>query len=169
MLVAAIAACQGVSNEEALQLVERYNRVVCEAYRRGDVNLIDPVVGPNEGKKLTGLIGVRLDMGMTLDAELLSLEVTGVEQHEHTLQVQTRERWRYRDRKIGTGEQIGEESLDYYEMLYIFKKINKAWMVDKIKFTAPPRVGRKTTPWGADAKVMHGIVESAQERESEGP
>jgi cytochrome c biogenesis protein ResB len=148
--LAAFTGCQRSSTEEARRLVERYNQVVSEAYRRGDVRLIDPVVGPNEGKKLTGLIGVRLDLGITLDSQLLSLEVTGVEKTKDEMQVRTKERWRYRDLKIGTGQQVGEESLDAYGMLYIFKKIDKAWMVDEIRFTSPPQVGRKQTPWIAD-------------------
>lgn len=158
LIAAAVTACERAGVKEARELVERYNRAVSEAYRRGDVKLIDPVVGPNEGKKLTGLIGVRLDMGLTLDSHLLSLEVTEVAKSKDELRVRTKERWRYRDLKIGSGEQIGEESLDSYEMLYVFKQIDKAWMVDEIRFTSPPEVGRKTTTWAADRKVMHGIT-----------
>ncbi len=158
LAVALLTGCQQVSLEEATRLVERYNEAVSEAYRRGDVKLVDDVVGPNEGKKLTGLIGVRFDMGLTLDSHLLALEVTGVEQSEQELRVRTRERWRYRDLKIGSGEPVGEESLDSYEMAYIFKKIDGAWQVDEIRFTAPPKVGRKTAPWGTTAKVLHGVA-----------
>ncbi|MCX6903994.1 MAG: cytochrome c biogenesis protein ResB, partial [Verrucomicrobia bacterium] len=161
-----LAGCQRSSLSQARQLVERYNRVVAEAYRRGDVKLIDPVVGPNEGKKLTGLIGVRLDLGMTLDSQMLALEVTGVQKAKDELRVQTRERWRYRDRKIGTGEQVGEESLDSYEMLYIFKKSGKDWLVDEIKFTSAPQVGRKRPTWLADRRELHGL--SSQTNPTEG-
>ncbi len=154
---AALAACQQVSTEQATALVERYNEVVSEAYRRSDVKLVDAVVGPNEGKKLTGLIGVRFDMGLTLDSHLLALEVTGVEQTDRELRVRTRERWRYRDLKIRSGDPVGEESLDTYEMAYIFKRIDGAWLVDEIRFTAPPKIGRKTAPWGTTANVLHGV------------
>jgi hypothetical protein len=153
--LAAFTGCQRSPTAEAQKLVERYNQVVCEAYRRGDVRLIDPVVGPNEGKKLTGLIGVRLDLGITLDSQLLSLQIIGVEKSKDEMQVRTKERWRYRDLKIGTGQQVGEASLDAYEMIYLFKKIDKAWMVDEIQFASPPQVGRKQTPWVAD-RLDHG-------------
>lgn len=161
--------CQRASFDEARELVERYNTIVSEAYRRGDVKLIDPVVGPREGKKLTGLIGVRLDLGITLDSELLSLEITGAEKEKDEMRVQTRERWRYRDRKIGTGEQVGEESVDSYEMLYVFKKIDKAWLVDEIKFTSPPQVGRKQGPWIADRKQAHGMMTQTNAMEARQP
>ena len=146
LIALALCSCRP-SHEQARQLVERYNQVVSEAYRRDDVRLIDPVVGPNEGRKLTGLIGVRHDFGLTLDSEMLALDVTGVERTKNEMKVRTRERWRYRDRKIGTGEQVGEESVDSYEMLYVFRATNRAWVVDGITFASPPQVGRKQTPW----------------------
>ena len=161
LLLAGLAftsGCDRVSQTQAKQLVERYNQVVSEAYRRGDVRLIDPVVGPNEGKKLTGLIGVRLDLGITLDSQLLALDVIGVEQAKDSLLVQTKERWSYRDLKIGTGAQVGEASQDSYEMTYYFTNMNKTWLVDEIKFAAPPQVGRTNTPWVADRATLHGTT-----------
>ena len=158
--------CDRVSPTEARQLVERYNKFVSEAYRRGDVKLVDPVVGPNEGKKLTGLIGVRLDMGITLDSQLLSLDITGAEQMKNELRVHTKERWSYRDLKIGSGEQVGEASQDSYEMIYVFTNVNKTWLVDEIKFAAPPQVGRTTTPWVAERSVLHGTLSPPTGREA---
>ena len=161
--------CGKSATEQARQLVEHYNQVVAEAYRRGDVRLIDPVVGPNEGKKLTGLIGVRLDLGLTLDSQLLSLEVNQVETSKDALRVSTRERWRYRDRKIGTGAQVGEESLDSYEVLYVFKKTGQAWLVDEIRFLSPPQVGRKQMSWLADHGSAPGITSNAKAPEIKQP
>jgi hypothetical protein len=167
----ALLSCSRVSSADARRLVETYIDAVSEAYRRCDVNLIDSIVGPNtsEGKKLTGLIGIRLDTGVTLDAHLLTLDVTGVEQDKNELKVRTKERWRYRDLKIGTGEQVGEESVDNYEMLYTFRKFGKAWMVDKTQFAAPPQVGRKATPWQADRRLLHGTVTNPDQKGKEKP
>jgi hypothetical protein len=156
-----LTSCSQSSNDQARKLVERYNRVVSEAYRRGDVKLIGPVVGPREGKKLTGLIGVRLDFGLTLDSHLLALEVAGVERTNNVMRVRTKERWRYRDLRIGSGEQVGEESLDSYEMLYVFTNINKAWLVDEIRFAKPPWIGRSQAPWAADRKAPVAAARSA--------
>ncbi len=156
-----LTSCEkkGVSEEEAHALIEKYNEVVSEAYRRCDIRLIDSVVGLNTvaGNRLTGLIGVRLDMGIALDSELVLMEVTGIEQDGNVLQIQTKEHWSYRDLKIGTGEQVGEQSKDNYELLYIFKKFDKRWMVEETKFTSDPQVGRKTMPWGGDARTMHNF------------
>ena len=139
--------CQRPDHAEARQLVTRYNAVVAEAYRRGDAKLVDPVVGPNEGRKIAGLIGVRRDLGLTLDAQLLALEVTRVGREKDELKVTTRERWRYCDRRIGTGAQVGQASLDAYEMSYRFRRMNREWVVAEIRFASPPQVGRKQMPW----------------------
>ncbi len=138
-----------VDTDEARHLVERYNKVVIEAYRRADAKLADQVAGPEERRKLTGLIGVRQDMGVTLDSRLLQLEMVTVDQDDdgQWLEVRTREKWHYLDRKIGTGEQVGEDSTDTYEMIYQFARDRDRWVVDKIKFAAPPEVGRKKPLW----------------------
>jgi len=156
-----LTGCSGVSHSEARRLVERYNTAVAEAYRRGDVKLVDGVVGLGEGRKLTGLIGVRLDSGITLDSKLLSLDVLNVSSSGGELQVRTRESWSYCDRRIGTGEQVGEESEDNYVMLYHFKQSDKEWLVERIEFAEPPKIGRQQTPWTAD----HGMMATSNSKE----
>lgn len=158
-------ACGRVSESEARQLVLRYNQAVSEAYRRCDLQLIDPVVAPDcvAGRNLTGLIGVRMDMGLSLDAHLQELVLTRITQEEDQLQVQTRERWTYQDRRIGTGEGVGDPSEDRYELLYRFQRMGGTWMVTETRFTAPPQVGRKTTPWRMDAREAHALVGPALE------
>ncbi len=170
VMVISLTSCQKkeVSKDEAIDLVKKYNEVIAEAYRRCDIRLIDSVVGMNTvaGDRLTGLIGVRLDMGIALDSQLLSVEVRDIEQDEEMLKITTKEKWAYRDLKIGTGEQVGEKSEDYYELLYIFRRTNDKWMVEETKFTCDPVVGRKTIPWGGDARTMHNfpVKEEKQEK-----
>ncbi len=151
---------QRVDTNDARRLVKRYNTVVSEAYRRADIKLIDSVVSDNEGKKLTGLIGVRLDMGLTMDASLLELEMISVEQDDKSLRVRTKEQWYYRDLKIGTGEQVGPDSYDSYEMMYFFVHDNDKWLVDKIEFAGPPQVGREVQPWTSDVRTLHNMAGS---------
>ena len=147
LIICVLTGCARQNFDEAKQLVERYNQVVSEAYRRGDPKLIDPVAGPNEGKKILGLIGVRSDLGLTMDSHLVALAVTGVEKSGDEMRVRTKEEWTYRDLKIGSGEQVGQASHDTYEMLYLFKKFDKQWLVDEIQFTAQPQVGRTQGTW----------------------
>ncbi len=147
-----LTGCNEASLAKARKLVERYNTAVSEAYRRGDVKLVDPVVGQKEGKKLTGLIGVRLDLGLTLDAHLLSLEVLEARHVQGELRVRTRERWTYCDRRIGTGEQAGEKAEDSYEMLYFFTRAGRDWLVDRIEFAVPPKLAKPPATWA----IAHG-------------
>ncbi|MDP1832604.1 MAG: hypothetical protein Q8K67_11140 [Geothrix sp.] len=157
-------ACGRVPEREARALVERYNQVVSEAYRRCDLALIDSVVAADcvAGRNLTGLIGVRMDMGIVLDSRLEDLQITGVQRRKNELEVRTRERWSYLDRRLGTGEQVGEASVDHYEMLYLFKQVKGAWMVTETRFSAPPQVGRQSTPWQMDAKEAHAMIAPAR-------
>ena len=160
-----VIGCGRVTKGDARALVTRYNEVVSEAYRTGDIRVIDAVVGPNtpDGQRLTGLVGVRQDMGLALDAHLVSLDVLDVAQTRDTLQVHTRETWRYRDVQAATGRQVGEASTDRYEMTYVFKRFNRVWMVDETRFAAPPEVGRKTTPWQINARDAHSMAGPAEQ------
>lgn len=159
-LLTLVLGCGRASTRDARNLVARYNEVVSEAYRKGDIRIIDSVVGPNapDGKRLTGLIGVRLDMGLTLDAHLESLEITGVEQDKEDLRIRTKETWNYRDLKAGTQQQVGEASVDHYEVLYRFRQQNGAWMLEETQFTSPPQVGRKEAPWTMDMRDAHAMT-----------
>jgi hypothetical protein len=159
MLLLPVLACARVSRSQAQGLVARYNRVVSDAYRTGNILLIDEVVGPNaiDGKRLTGLIGVRKDMGIALDAHLETLEVVGLDHVGDDLRVRTREQWRYRDVQVANGQQVGEASVDRYEMLYHFKRLKGVWMVEETRFTAEPQVGRKGAPWSMSVRDAHGL------------
>ncbi len=140
--LAAGASCSGLSERKAEALVRRYNQQLVEAYRTADVQLMEGLVGDQEGKKLTGLIGVKRDMGLTLDAELLMLTVQAVEASPGSIAVLTDERWRYRHRRIGTGETVGEESTDHYSLRYLLREVKRAWVVEAVRFETPPSVGR---------------------------
>jgi hypothetical protein len=169
-LVAACAACRGgISDAEAVQVVRTYNAKKVEAYRAGDYQIVEPYVGEAEIGKLVGLIGVKLDQGITLDAELEHLEVLGVERPGREVIVRTDERWRYRDRRIGTGEQVGDASADRYRMRYVLARPKDRWVVERIEFAAEPEVGRTRVPSSGGVDAMHGVVPRAQGERREEP
>ncbi len=154
----AAASCSGLSERKAEALVRRYNQQLVEAYRTADVELMEGLVGDQEGKKLTGLIGVKRDMGITLDAELLMLKVLAVEPRSGSIAVLTDERWRYRNRRIGTGETVGEESTDHYSLRYVLGKTKGTWVVEAVRFESPPEVGRAAATPRARPQELHGGV-----------
>lgn len=154
LLAVVVVGCARADDPRVL--VESYNRVVTEAYRRADPDLVESVASPAEARRLLGLIGVKQDLGVTLDATLLALDVSSSARTGDDLHVTTRERWRYRDRQIGTGAPVGAESTDDYELDYHFRRYGKVWKVEGVRFTSPPRVGRALhdTP----QRVEHGAL-----------
>lgn len=148
-----LAACNRLSDTRAEQVVRDYNARVIEAYRTADPQLAAGVAGPAELKKLTGLIGARQDADLVLDSELLAFEVLGVQRTDAEVQVLTGERWAYRDRHIGDGAQVGEASTDEYQMRYALVRAGSAWVVDRIEWASPPKVGRARAPLGG--QVVH--------------
>lgn len=170
-MLVVLVSCARVDRSEAQKLVARYDQAVIQAYRLNDVRRVDPVVLPDsvEGRRLTGLIGVRMDMGISLDASLLSLQIMDVQQKGGQLLVRAHERWSYRDRKMGTGAPVGQPSDDDYELEYRFQRQGRAWLVSETRFTAPPRVGRQATPWSADVQTFHGVASQAPEAKRSKP
>lgn len=156
-LLAGLPGCGGLSDADAVELVQRYNERVIAAFRAGDARLIDPVTGPTDGKRLTGLIGVKLDQGITLDAEMTAFAPLRVERPKDEVLVFTEERWYYRDRRIGSGEQVGQDSTDHYFMRYHLRKLSGRWVVDHIAFEREPEVGRKEALDRGDFGAMHGV------------
>lgn len=127
----------------------------------GDERIVEGFVGNAEAKKILGLIGVKTDMGITLDASLTEFRVTGVQRPgPDAVDVLTEERWHYRDRRIGSGEIVGQESDDHYFMRYALRKEGRSWVVSEVAFERPPVVGRTTAPNEAPARTFHGMSEA---------
>lgn len=158
------AACRDFPDDRAEALVRRYNEKLIEAYRLGDERIVDGLVGDEEGKKLLGLIGVKTDMGINLDSVLTQFRVMGVERpQDGRVEVLTEERWHYRDRRIGTGETVGQESDDHYFMRYTLTQKNDSWVVARVAFEQPPAIGRTTALVQASPKVFHGALRPSRE------
>lgn len=160
---AAALACSGrPSAAEAEDLVRRYNALVSDAYRAGDFRIAQPAVGDDELRRLAGHIGARLDQGITMDARLLELTVKGVEPAAGGLVVTTDERWHYLDRRIGSGEQVGQDSTDRYAMRYFLTRVEKRWLVDRTEFADKPEVGRTEVPDRGEPRALHGVTTPEQ-------
>jgi hypothetical protein len=153
----AAAACHRASDADAERLVRAYLTRLVEAYRASDAEIAAPVVSEREATKLTGLIGVKRDADLTLDAELLEIAFDRFERKGSEVVVETRERWRYRDRRIGTGKQVGDESYDAYRMRYHLAHEKGRWVVDRLEFAEPPQIGRKSAPMAVDPRILHGL------------
>jgi hypothetical protein len=156
-LLALLASCGGGTREAAEQAVRTYLEKLVEAYRTSDASLVDPMLGDAQAMKLVGLIGVKRDAGVVLDAKLLELQFVRTARDGDRWVVETRERWHYRDRRIGTGEQVGEESTDAYAMRYTFSRKDGRYILEDLTFVGEPQVGRRKAPMPVDPRILHGL------------
>lgn len=156
-----------LSDQRAEDLVREYNRCVIEAFRQADPMRVESITSPAEAKKLTGLVGAKSDMGLTMDAQLLDLQVLSVEREPPALRVLTAERWRYADRRMGDGSVQGAPSTDSYRMVYHLAQIDGRWVVDRIAFAAEPVVGRAATLAVQPPGIAHGKSRPADPKGSE--
>jgi hypothetical protein len=155
LVLALAAACgEGLSVREAVQTVRRYMSATTDAYRAGDASGVSAVAGLAEAKRLAALVGTKGDMGLTMDAVLLDLQVERVEPAGEGVRVDTRERWRWRDLRIGTGEQVGPTALDRYHLRYQLARVDRRWLVSSVEFLEPPQTDRME-PARAPASSFH--------------
>lgn len=168
LLLAAVAmACRSFPDSAAEHLVRTYNEKLIEAYRSSDEQVVEGLVGDEEAKKILGLIGVKKDMGLSLDSTLMEFKIIRIEHPAKSrVEVLSEERWRYADRRIGTGAVVGQESQDHYFMRYTLEQKGKAWVVEKVAFEKPPVVGREETPNRAAPDVFHGMAPAAAPKPS---
>ncbi|HET8538400.1 MAG TPA: hypothetical protein VFL83_00880 [Anaeromyxobacter sp.] len=156
-----LASCGGGSREGAEQAVRAYLARLVDAYRTSDASLLDPMLSEQQSLKLVGLIGVKRDAGVVLDATLLEIEFARAEREGDRWVVETRERWYYKDRRIGTGEQVGDDSTDSYHMRYVFSRKGGRFVLEDLAFVGEPVVGRKAVPLPTDTRVLHGLPPAA--------
>src|SRR5690242_12038386 len=95
LLVVAAAACSRLEEKEARGAVVQYLDKLQLAYRASDEMIVDPLVMEPHGRKLTGVIGVKTDLGVVLDSKLLEIEFEGISGDRDATIVETRERWHY--------------------------------------------------------------------------
>ncbi len=166
-LAAGAVGCRRSARAEGEQAVRAYLARLTEAYRASDATLVDPLVGDQQGLKILGLIGVKRDAGVALDAQLLDLQLERAEERDGALVVITRERWHYADRRIGSGQQVGDDSTDGYHLAYRFGRRGGSWILEEIEFLDPPQVGRKSAPLPADSRLLHGLPTKEEEAAAE--
>ena len=156
LLLLGTAGCSRFADDEAVALVRAYNRRIIEAYATNDPRRVEEVAGPEEAKKILGLVGVKADMGLSLHARMDEFKVAGVVREGDEIVVRSHERWSYEDRSIASGALVGSRSFDSYDMRYHLAHVDGRWVVVRVEFASPPHVGRKEAPVTAPPDVFHG-------------
>lgn len=156
-ILAVVASCGRGSKQEAEQAVRTYIARLIDAYRTSDESLVDPLVSDQQGMKLLGLIGVKRDAGVVLDAKLLEIQFVRTAREGGRWVVETKERWYYRDRRIGSGAQVGPDSTDSYTMRYSFSRKDGKYILEDLSFAEKPQVGRTSAPVPTGVRALHGL------------
>ncbi|HTN51155.1 MAG TPA: hypothetical protein VML50_02030 [Anaeromyxobacter sp.] len=152
-----LASCRRSGEDEARAAVANYLVKLVQAYRSSDETIVDPFVTEAQGRTLTGLIGVKQDMGVLLDSQLLDIRFESVRVDGEGFLVDTRERWHYRDLALRTGTQVGDDSLDSYAIRYRLVREEGKLKIAQIEFREPPAVGRKLPPVQLRSRAAHGL------------
>ncbi|NOZ95995.1 MAG: hypothetical protein GXP47_14845 [Acidobacteria bacterium] len=151
-----LVACQRLDKSTAREVVTAYNGKVIQAFKEGDAGYLRGVAATGQAERMEKLIKARLQRDLALESRLEDLEVVGVQKGRGSVAVRTKERWCYCDRQLSTGELVGRPSEDVYEKVYILKRRGGAWIVEKVRFTAPPKFGEKAGPWEDDSPAPRG-------------
>ncbi len=145
-----LVACQRLDEQTAREVVAAYNGKVIQAFKEGDAGQLKGVASTVQTERMEKLIKTRLRKDLALESRLEDLEVLGVQKGRGSVAVRTRERWCYCDRQLSTGKLVGRPSEDVYEKVYILKRRGGAWVVEKVRFAAPPKFGEKEGPWESE-------------------
>jgi len=122
--------------------VREYNTALVAAYRQSDASLLDPFASAAEVNRVKVLIEWKQSAGLVLESTLESLEVVRVETPTpDTLEVETRERWRYFDRAVRPGVTGRPEVTASMRLHYRFVR-QATWQLERVSTLAadePPK------------------------------
>lgn len=134
----ALPACQDLPDARAEDLVRQYDRALVTAFRTADPSPLKGVASEREVAKVTHLIDVKRETNVTLDSTLVDFQVQGVDRKDKQVHVRTTERWRYVNRRIGSGEAVGTTTDERYTMRYDLMRDGEKWKVDETEFLQRP-------------------------------
>ena len=134
----ALLACEDLPDARAEDLVRQYNRALATAFRTADPSPLKGVASEREVAKVTHLIDVKRETNMTLDSTLVDFGMQGVDRTGKKVQVRSTERWRYVNRRIGSGEPVSATTDERYMMRYDLLRDGEKWKVDETAFLSKP-------------------------------
>jgi hypothetical protein len=127
----AVAACGG-PDPEAARAVRRYDDALIAAYSRSDASGLDRVATLEEAGRIRVLIDIKSGAGLALESRLEAFEVLRAETSASGATVETRERWRYRDRRLEPGRPPGPELVSDMRMRYALVREAGRWKVGSV-------------------------------------
>jgi hypothetical protein len=129
--LALLAACPG-PQRELERAVREYDEALVRAYATADPSRLPEVATAREATRVRVLIDVKTAARLVLESRLEALEVTRAAGSGESAQVETRERWRYRDRRLQPGEVPGPEIVSAMAMRYELAREGGRWKVASV-------------------------------------
>jgi len=125
-----ISGC-GTGHDDAVRAVRAYDEALIRAYRASDISALKAVATEAEVKRLFVLIDLKRSNGLVLESTLEGLRVISEQKSgEKAMVVETRERWRYYDRPLEPGRQLGQVFVADMSMRYHLVLDEENWKVD---------------------------------------
>ena len=123
-----LAACSGGSGEAA-KAVRAYDDALVRAYAGNDASPLAGVATAKEQGRVQVLVDLKATGKLVLESQVESFEVTSASSSGDAATVETRERWRYHDRKLRPGEPPGPEFVADMKMRYELVREEGRWKV----------------------------------------
>jgi len=157
-----LSACPG--GQAALErAVREYDDELQRAYATADASRLPGVATRKEANRVLVLIDLKTASRVVLESKLEAFEVTRAQSSGDAGTVETRERWRYRDRKLKPGEQTGPDLVAAMAMRYDLVREDGRWKVAAVatlsnEYLEPPGMRPGRAPRQGQA---HGAVPPA--------
>jgi hypothetical protein len=141
----ALSACPG-QDRELSRAVREYDDALVSAYASSDPSRVEGVAAPKEADRIRVLIDLKTSARLALESTLESFEVTSATGAGEMGTVETRERWRYRDRPLQPGAPSGPEIASVMRMRYSLVREGGRWKVASVATIANERIAAPGGP-----------------------
>jgi len=145
------AACSG-SERELGKAVRAYDDALIRAYSTVDASRLAEVATPKEAARVQVLLDLKSNAKLVLESRIESFEVTRTSSSGDSATVETRERWRYHDRKLKVGEPKGPDFVADMAMRYDLVREEGRWKVTSVSTLS----NEYLEPKGMKAGGAHG-------------
>ncbi len=126
-----LAGCQGGAGEAA-KAVRAYDDALIRAYAAGSAAPLANLATAKEMGRVQVLVDLKTAGKLVLESTIESFEVTSASTSGETARVETRERWRYRDRHLEPGKPKGPDFLADMRMRYELVREGGRWKVESV-------------------------------------
>lgn len=134
-----IIGCAAPLQDPEAQLLEtairRYNRALVDAYRELSVDPLQGIASEREVGKVNMILNGFRAKNQYMEAELKKVEVKEVKRKSgDSVDVETKELWRYRHMDKKTGQEIKPWTEADYKLIYQLVKSEGNWIVGSVEF-----------------------------------